>query len=234
MAAKSPGELDIHLRRRHIERARTRRPRMATPLKQQRTRGIATRPLSPGSQPVLVKVDTPGAKAPSLRASYVQDGKGRDEQEAPLYGPGARDPQALLREVKQDHHRFMVMVSCPEFPQCPHFDRTAFIAQYMRQVERDLGVPLAWMAANHYDTMHPHTHLVIRGGANGEELYMKRGYFTRGLQAQASRLLTAFVGPVREREQTLEQQQFRAYQAQTQHLNHEPPTAWNSLSHNGL
>jgi hypothetical protein len=73
------------------------------------------------------------------------------------------------------------------------------------------------MAANHYDTQHPHTHIVVRGVSEGEDLYMKPSYYMHGLREQASRLLTLMVGPVREREQTLEQAQFRTYQESLGH-----------------
>src|SRR5215510_4793513 len=98
-----------------------------------------------------------------------------------------------------------------------HVDRTAFITHFMRQMERDVHLRLEWLAANHYDRPHPHTHILVRGVVDGEEWYMKPGYFKQGLREQASRLLTAFVGPVREREQTLEQAQFRAYQESIGH-----------------
>jgi hypothetical protein len=166
----------------------------------------------------MVKADTPGPKAQGMQAGYLQQGKGREGMEAPLYGPGSRDPARFTQTVQADAHRFTLVVSFPEFPQLPHFDRTAFIAQYMRQVERDLGTSLEWMAADHYDTEHPHTHIVVRGvSAEGEDLYMKPSYYLHGLREQASRLLTLFAGPVREREQTLEQAQFRAYQESLGH-----------------
>jgi hypothetical protein len=164
-----------------------------------------------------VKVDTPGPNAKGIQTGYLQQGKGRDQTEAILYGAGASDPQRFTQTVQADAHRFTLYVSFPEFPQFPHFDRTAFIEQYMRQVERDLGTSLEWMAANHYDTKHPHTHIVVRGVSEGEALYMKPSYYMHGLREQASRLLTLMVGPVREREQTLEQAQFRAYQESLGH-----------------
>ena len=210
--AKAPGELEIDLRRHHIERSRVQRSRLSIPLKHLHARGTVPKPLAADSQPVMVKVDTPGAHARGLQAGYLQQGKGMDQTEAALYGPGAADPQRLVQQMQADHHRFTLYVSFPEFPQFPQFDRTAFIEQYMRQVERDLGTSLEWMAANHYDTKHPHTHIVVRGVSEGAALYMKPSYYLHGLREQASRLLTLFVGPVREREQTLEQAQFRAYQ----------------------
>jgi len=203
----------------HIQRTKSSRAKLHTPLKQLGARGAVSKPLAANSQPVIVKVDTPGANARGIQPGYLQHGKGRDHTDAPLYGPGAGDPHCFTRQMQADHHRFTVVVSCPEFPQTPHFDRTVFMAQFMRQMERDMGVPLAWMAANHYDTAHPHTHILLRGMAEGKELYMKPGYFRHGLREQASRLLTAFVGPVREQEQTRQQEQFRRYQ---QSLDREP------------
>jgi hypothetical protein len=212
MAGKTPGELDIHLRMHHIGRGRSQRAGLRVPLKHLHARGAALRPLAPNSQPVMVKADAPGPKAQGIQAGYLQQGKGREGMDAPLYGPGSSDPERFTQQVRADHHRFTFVVSFPEFPQFPHFDRTAFIEGYMRQVERDLGTPLEWMAADHYDTPHPHTHVVVRGVSQGEDLYMKPGYFMYGLREQASRLLTAWVGPVREQQQTLEQAQFRTYQ----------------------
>jgi hypothetical protein len=215
--AKAPGELDIDLRRHHIERGRAQRSRLPTPLKHLHARGAVPKPLAADSQPVMVKVDTPGAHARGIQPGYLQQGKGMDQTEAMLYGLGASDPQRFTQTLQTDPHRFTLYVSFPEFPQCPHFDRTAFIQQYMRQVERDLGTSLEWMAANHYDTKHPHTHIVVRGVSEGEALYMKPSYYLHGLREQASRLLTLLVGPVREREQTLEQAQLRAYQESLGH-----------------
>jgi hypothetical protein len=216
--AKAPGELDVHLRIHRVGQGRSQRASLRTPLKQLHARGTVLKPLAADSQPVMVKVDTPGPKAKGIQTGYLQQGKGHGQTEAPLYGPAACDAQGFTQRVQADAHRFTLVVSFPEFPQLPHFNRTAFIEQYMRQVERDLGTALEWLAADHYDTGHPHTHIVVRGvSATGEELYMKPSYYLHGLREQASRLLTLVAGPVREREQTLEQAQFRTYQESLGH-----------------
>jgi hypothetical protein len=217
--ARNPGELDIHLRQHHIQRTSGSRSKLKAPLKQLGARGPVSKPLAADSQPVVVKVDTPGAKARGIQPGYLQHGKGVDQTEAALYGTGAGDPHRFTHQMQEDHHRFTLYVSFPAFPQTPQFDRTVFIAHFLRQMERDMGLPLAWMAANHYDTAHPHTHILVRGVSQGEDLYMKPGYFKHGLREQASRLLTAFVGPVREQEQTRQHEQFRRYQ---QNLDREP------------
>jgi type IV secretory pathway VirD2 relaxase len=33
----------------------------------------------------------------------------------------------------------------------------------VKQAERDLGTPLEWVAVTHFNTEHPHVHLVVRG-----------------------------------------------------------------------
>ena len=213
---RAPGELDVHLRMHYMARARGNRAKLPKPLTQLGARGTAPRPLPANSQPVIVKVDTPGATAQGIQPGYLQHGKGMDQTEAALYGPGAHDPHRFTRQMQADHHRFTLIVS---FPDHAGLDRTAFIHHFLRQMARDMGLPLAWMAANHYDTAHPHTHILVRGVSQGEDLYMKPGYFKHGLREQASRLLTAFVGPVREQEQTRQHEQFRRYQ---QSLDREP------------
>jgi type IV secretory pathway VirD2 relaxase len=32
----------------------------------------------------------------------------------------------------------------------------------MRQMEADLGTKLDWVAVNHYNTGHPHVHVIVR------------------------------------------------------------------------
>jgi len=204
--AQTPGDLTLTLGQRHMTRVRAGRTRLAKPLNQLGARGVVARPLAAHSQPVVVKVDTPSARARGLQPGYLQHGKGREQTDAALYGPGAAEPQHFTRQLRADPHRFTVYVS---FPHHDGLDRTLFIESFMRQMQRDLGTPLEWMAANHYDTAHPHTHILVRGVAAGKDLYMKPGYFRHGLREQASRLLTAFVGPVQGRDQTLEQAQFR-------------------------
>jgi hypothetical protein len=156
-------------------------------------------------QPVVVKTDTPGAKAHGLRPSYLTKGKGLEGRDAVLYGPGAKDAQAFHRTVCEDHHRFTLVVS---FPEHGGVDRQKFIEGYMRQVEEDLGGPLEWLAANHYDTAHPHTHIVVRGVIEDEDLYMKKGYLKHGLRERASEMLTKLIGRTRDqvREQVREQE----------------------------
>jgi type IV secretory pathway VirD2 relaxase len=161
-------------------------------------------------QPVVVKVDTPGKGAHSIRASYLTKGKGLEGADAVLYGPGAQDAQAFHRTICDDDHRFTLMVS---FPEHGGVDRQKFIERYMQQVEVDLGGSLEWLAANHYDRPNPHTHIVIRGVIEGEDFYMKKGYWKHGLRERASELLTKLIGRTREGLQEQTRQEERSWLA---------------------
>jgi type IV secretory pathway VirD2 relaxase len=189
------GELDIHLRRRHhIEAAQGRRSRLPANLRQLGAVGAVTRPGGTGSQAAVVKVGLPPKGGASTRQhlAYLQWHKGQNHTNAQLYGPGARDPQAFAQAAKQDPHQFRLIVSTKDDPLGQQ--RTQFIEALVHQMERDLGRQLDWIAANHYDTDNPHTHIVVRGIAQGEPLYMAKSYFEHGIRDRASAILTRMLG----------------------------------------
>ena len=187
------GELDIHLQRRqpHCRRCgQTASPARHPAPVGSRWRRDPTR--GAGSQRTFVKVLPVKSTGTRQHLAYLQYRKGQGQTHAPLYGPGASDPLAFARAAKQDPHQFRIIVSTKEDPLGDQ--RTTFIEHLVRQMERDLGRPLEWVAANHYDRPHAHTHLVIRGVANGEALYMARSYFEHGIRDRADALLTRILG----------------------------------------
>ena len=53
-------------------------------------------------------------------------------------------------------------------------------------MERDLETKLDWVAVDHFNTGHPHTHIVIRGRDDqGQDLVMARDYIAHGVRARA-------------------------------------------------
>lgn len=191
--------LDIHLRRRFIERAQAQRPRLPGNLHQLGAVGTVTRPQHTVRQPVIVKVGITKATTTGQHLSYLQHGKGPDGQRALLFGPGAAQPRPFVQSAYNDPHQFRLVVS-PADPL--RLDRTRYIELFMAQVERDLNRPLTWVAAHHYDTAHPHTHIVVRGtDLTGKTLYMQKHYMTQGLRDRAAQLLTWLVGPAQQRGQ---------------------------------
>ena len=68
-------------------------------------------------------------------------------------------------------------------------------------MEKDLGTRLDWVAANHYDTATPHTHIVI-GGKNDNEknLLIPRQYISYGMRERAEEVVTLELGPINQYE----------------------------------
>ncbi len=53
-------------------------------------------------------------------------------------------------------------------------------ASSMDQAARDLGTRLDWVAIDHWNTEHPHVHILVRGRADdGKDLVISRDYFER-------------------------------------------------------
>jgi hypothetical protein len=71
----------------------------------------------------------------------------------------------------------------------------------MAAAERDLGTKLDWVAVNHYDTDHPHVHLVLRGRADdGKDLVIARNYITHGFRGRTEERATLELGERRDLE----------------------------------
>src|SRR3546814_92751 len=66
----------------------------------------------------------------------------------------------------------------------------------MQRVEDDLGTKLDWVAVDHYNTGHPHTHIIVRGkDERGVDLVIARDYISHGLRERASELVDLDLGP---------------------------------------
>src|SRR5438132_689154 len=69
------------------------------------------------------------------------------------------------------------------------------------QMERDLGTPLEWAAIDHYNTGHPHVHLLVRGrDSEGRPLEIAPTYIKTGLRVRSEELATDVLGFRSERE----------------------------------
>jgi type IV secretory pathway VirD2 relaxase len=71
----------------------------------------------------------------------------------------------------------------------------------MHQIEEDLGTRLDWVAVDHYNTGHPHSHVVIRGKDDvGKDLVIAQDYITDGVRLRAQERATLELGPETDRE----------------------------------
>ncbi|WP_247804067.1 DUF3363 domain-containing protein [Bradyrhizobium sp. 191] len=72
----------------------------------------------------------------------------------------------------------------------------SFTRELMDQASRDLGTRLDWVAVDHWNTEHPHIHILVRGRTDdGADLVISRDYIAMGLRARASDLVTRELGP---------------------------------------
>ena len=66
----------------------------------------------------------------------------------------------------------------------------------MSQMEADLGTKLDWVAVDHFNTGHPHSHVVIRGKDDlGKDLIIAQDYITDGVRLRAQERATLELGP---------------------------------------
>lgn len=141
-----------------------------------------------------------GIRAYSRHIDYIQrDGVDRNGEGGLLYGPGEgpTDGQAFTERSQDDRHQFRIIVSPEDANQIGDLRQTT--RALMTEMERDLGTRLDWVAVDHHNTGHPHTHIVIRGKDGlGQDLVIARNYLTRGLRARAEERLTQELGPRRD------------------------------------
>jgi type IV secretory pathway VirD2 relaxase len=141
-----------------------------------------------------------GRQAFGAHVRYVQrDGVDRDGRQGQLYDrDGERaDGKAFLERSSEDRHQFRLIVS-PEDGTALG-DLKATTRQLMKQMEQDVGTPLDWVAVDHHNTGHPHSHVIVRGrGADGADLIIAPDYLMKGLRGRAQQVVTETLGPRRD------------------------------------
>lgn len=128
---------------------------------------------------------------------YIQrDGVTREGNPGELYdAEGDRtDGRNFLEHCDGDRHQFRFIVSADDGAE---YDELKSVTRcLMAQMETDLGTKLDWTAVDHYNTGHPHTHIILRGkNDRGENLVIAREYLTHGLRERAEEIVTLDLGP---------------------------------------
>jgi type IV secretory pathway VirD2 relaxase len=141
-----------------------------------------------------------GAAQAHLR--YLQrDGVTREGEYGRFYSTFSDDAdgKAFLEGGAGDRHQFRFIVS-PE--DGASFDTLrSFTRELVAKMEQDLGTTLDWIAVDHFDTGHPHTHLLVRGATeDGKVLNIAGDYLARGIRGRASEIMTRWLGPQSELE----------------------------------
>ena len=125
-----------------------------------------------------------------------RDGVTRDGEKARLFGPGEEDAdsRAFAERCEDDRHHFRFIVSPDDALEMS--DLRSFTNDLVGQMEKDLGTELDWVAVDHWNTEHPHVHLIVRGVRDdGEDLVISRDYIKEGMRDRARDLITQELGP---------------------------------------
>lgn len=129
--------------------------------------------------------------------SYLRrEGVTRDGEKANLFGPGDEeiDAKAFAERCEDDRHHFRFIISPDDALEVT--DLRSFTADLVQQMEKDLGTKLDWVAVDHWNTEHPHIHLIVRGVRDDREnLVISRDYIKEGMRDRARDLLTLELGP---------------------------------------
>lgn len=145
----------------------------------------------------IAKLRTGNLAAPRAHLRYLQrDGVDRSGEPGKLYGPKLDevDGATFTDKCDGDRHQFRIIVSPDDGDRLA--DLKPFVRDLMQDMQRDLETKLDWVAVNHFNTGHPHSHIVIRGkGEDGKDLIMAKDYITHGIRARAGEWLTLELGP---------------------------------------
>ncbi|MCU0623741.1 MAG: relaxase/mobilization nuclease and DUF3363 domain-containing protein [Gemmatimonadaceae bacterium] len=125
-----------------------------------------------------------------------REGVTRDGEKAHLFGPGGEEVDAkdFAGRCEDDRHHFRFIVSPDDALEMS--DLRGFTRDLVSQMEKDLGTRLDWAAVDHWNTEHPHVHLIVRGVRDdGENLVISRDYIKEGMRDRARDLITQELGP---------------------------------------
>ncbi len=139
-----------------------------------------------------------GRSAPLAKhLTYLRrEGVTHDGEKAKLFGPGKGeiDAKTFAERCEDDRHHFRFIVSPDDALEMA--DLRSFTADLARQMEKDLGTKLDWVAVDHWNTEHPHIHLIVRGVRDdGDDLVISRDYIREGMRDRARDFITLELGP---------------------------------------
>jgi type IV secretory pathway VirD2 relaxase len=138
----------------------------------------------------------------SAHLSYLKrDGVTRDGEKAVMFDACSdrANDVAFAERSKDDRHHFRFIVSPEDAGEMTNL--RAFTRDLAKQMEADLGSRLDWVAVDHWNTDHPHVHLLVRGvDDTGADLVISRDYISRGLRSRADELVSIELGPRPEHE----------------------------------
>lgn len=156
---------------------------------------------------------TDGAKTPALEPDAPEEGARAHAD----YLVRSRPPESVFYDrdaeaidggtraeawAKSDKRHFRIILAPEEGERLR--DLTGYTREVMARAEAELGTRFSWVAVNHHDTGHAHTHIILRGRrANGQDLILPRDFIRHRMREIARHVATDWLGqrtPEQERE----------------------------------
>jgi type IV secretory pathway VirD2 relaxase len=136
------------------------------------------------------------AKAVDAHLRYLErDGVTKDGDKGRVYSAieDEADGKAFVERGRDDRHQFRFIVA-PE-DAADMADMRSFTRDLMKRMESDLDTRLDWIAVDHHNTGHPHTHVIVRGVLeDGRILNIAGDYIAHGVRHRAQELVTLELG----------------------------------------
>ncbi|MGO8740604.1 DUF3363 domain-containing protein [Rhodoblastus sp.] len=156
------------------------------------------------------------AGAADAHLRYLErDGVTRDGDKGRAYSAleDEADGKAFLDRSSDDRHQFRFIVAPEDAVELGDLKR--FTRELMGRMEQDLGTRLDWIAVDHHNTGHPHSHILVRGVLDdGRILNIAGDYIAHGVRHRAGELMTLELGPQTE----IELQQKLRYEVEAERL----------------
>ncbi|AUW60183.1 type IV secretion system protein VirD2 [Sphingobium sp. SCG-1] len=163
--------------------------------------GMRVRPRRVTVKARVVKL---AGKATAVRSHlrYLErDGVSREGEPGRFYSTFADDAdgKAFAERGAGDRHQFRFIVAPEDGPAFDHLRE--FTRNLMAKMEEDLGTTLDWVAVDHFDTGHPHSHIPVTGiTEDGKTLNIAGDYIAHGIRHRGSQIMTRALGPQSELE----------------------------------
>ncbi len=145
----------------------------------------------------IVRFAGKGLSGAQAHMRYLQrEGAAREGERGQLYDADHDQVKGkdFLERSGKDRHQFRFIVA-PE-DSLDYDDLKPLTRRLMEQMEQDLNTRLEWVAVDHYNTGHPHTHILVRGRDDQDrDLVIAPSYISTGIRERAAELVRIDLGP---------------------------------------
>jgi type IV secretory pathway VirD2 relaxase len=163
-------------------------------------KALAMAPSASGARRLVVVKARVVRRSPGGLGAHIgylqRDGVTRDGEPGRLFDARSdvADASGFAERARDDRHHFRFIVSPEDARELN--DLRAYTRDLMTGMERDLATPLDWVAVDHWNTAHPHIHVIVRGRLpGGDDLVISRDYISKGMRARAEALAHLELGP---------------------------------------